>query len=78
METFFVLIESKAGILYSFMMLSVILILVGIQNVTRKDLKEYFEYKKHIHKIDRLIAWGIFYIIFGSLILVSSISYILG
>lgn len=66
------IIDSKFGILYSFIMFGVILVLIGIQNVTKKDLKNYFKQKTHLQKIDRIIAWGIFYIIFGTLLLISS------
>lgn len=71
-ERVFQLIDSKFGILYSFIMFGVILVLIGIQNVTKKDLKNYFKQKKHLEKVDRVIAWGIFYIIFGTLLLISA------
>lgn len=66
-------LDNQTSLLTGFIMAGVLLILIGVQNVTRKDLKEYFRHKKDLHKIDRIIAWGIFYIIFGSLILISSV-----
>lgn len=73
LEPLFAFIDRQESIMAGFIMAGVLLILVGVQNVTRKDLKEYFRNKKTLHKIDRVIAWGIFYIIFGALILIASL-----
>lgn len=49
-------------------MAGVILILVGVKNITLKDLRDYKLSHTNLHKIDEIIAWSIFYIIFGILI----------
>lgn len=72
-EKLFLFLEANAAFLNGFTMAGVILVLVGIQSITKKDLKEYFKNRKDLHKIDHYIAWGIFYIIFGTLITVSSV-----
>lgn len=51
-----------------FVMTGVILILIGVKNVTLKELREYNLSHHNVRKIDELIAWGFFYIIFGILI----------
>ena len=72
MGSLFNLIESHSEWLNGFIMAGVILILIGVQNVTRKDLRQYLTSQKHRHLVDEIIAWGIFYIIFGVLIIGST------
>lgn len=73
LEPTFLFLERYSNFFNGFTMAGVLLILFGAQRVTRKDLKEYFRHKKNLDKRDLYIAWGIFYIIFGTLILVSSV-----
>jgi len=54
-------------------MTGVILVLIGIKNVTLKEMREYKLSHTNLHKIDEIIAWGVFYIIFGILILVGAL-----
>jgi hypothetical protein len=56
-----------------FVMTGVILILVGIKNVTMREMRQYNLSHSNVHKIDEIIAWGIFYIIFGILIAAGTI-----
>lgn len=74
MEAIYPFIESRLSVLNVFLMAGVFLILVGIKNVTLKDLKEHKLSHTNIHKIDELIAWGVFYIIFGVLITASAVA----
>jgi len=73
MEPVFEFIESKTIYLYGFTMVGVLLVLVGIQKITKKDLLVYLRERRYLNKKDHVIAWGIFYIIFGILISISSI-----
>ncbi|OGM32057.1 hypothetical protein A2803_00625 [Candidatus Woesebacteria bacterium RIFCSPHIGHO2_01_FULL_44_21] len=67
------MIEANVVWINGFIMAGVILILVGVQNITSKDLNEYKLSHRNIHKIDIVIAWGVFYIIFGTLITVAGV-----
>lgn len=62
------LVEKNIAWVNGFVMAGIILILVGIKNVTLKEMREYKLSHTNLHKIDEIIAWGIFYIIFGILI----------
>jgi hypothetical protein len=62
------LIEANVAWLNGFVLAGVILILVGVKNVTLKEMRDYKLSHHNLHKIDEVIAWGIFYIIFGVLI----------
>lgn len=73
MEALFLFLEKHLNVLNGFLMAGVILILVGIKNVTLKELHEYRLSHTNVKKIDEIIAWGIFYIIFGVLIAAGAI-----
>lgn len=68
MEFIAELIERNSIFLNGFLMTGVILILVGLKNVTMSEMREYRLSHTNIHKMDEVIAWGVFYIIFGVLI----------
>lgn len=68
MEIFEKLANNNDFWVSGFAMAGVILILVGIKNVTLKELRQFNLSHHNVHKIDELIAWGFFYIIFGILI----------
>lgn len=73
LEPLFAFLDKQSKFFNGFTMAGVLLILFGVQSVTRKDLKEYFRHKKNLTRFDYVLAWGIFYIIFGTLILISSV-----
>ncbi len=67
-DVFANLIETNVAWVNGFVLAGVILILVGVKNVTLKDMRDYKLSHHNLHKIDEVIAWGVFYIIFGILI----------
>lgn len=71
-EQLFNAIESGSIWINGFVMAGVILILVGIKNVTLKELNEYKLRHENIKRVDEIVAWGVFYIIFGILITVGA------
>lgn len=73
-EVFLKLIEIGTVWFNGFVMAGVILILVGVKNVTSKDLREYKLSHQDLSKIDEIIAWGVFYIVAGILILTGGIA----
>lgn len=73
LEKIFTLVEEQSMWVTGFVMAGVILILIGIKNVTSKEMREYKLSHTNLHKIDEIIAWGVFYIIFGGLILAGAI-----
>jgi hypothetical protein len=62
------LIEAKAVWFNGFIMAGIILILVGVKNITLKEIRDYKLSHHNVHQIDEIVAWSVFYIIFGVLI----------
>lgn len=73
MEQIFKLIEGSAVWVNGFLMTGVILVLVGIKNITTKDFNQFKLSHHNLRKMDEIVAWSIFYIIFGILIAAASI-----
>jgi len=67
-ESIIQLIEKSFFWINGFIMAGVILILIGVKNITQGEMRNYKLSHHNLHKIDEIVAWGIFYIIFGLLI----------
>lgn len=68
MQLFYDFIQQHLNWFNGFLIAGVILILIGLKNITTKDLREYRLSHINIKKVDEIIAWGVFYLIFGILI----------
>jgi len=74
MERFLIFIENNTILLNGFVTTGVVLILIGVKNVTSKEINDLKLIHEDITKIDETLAWGIFYIIFGLLITAGAIA----
>ena len=71
-EAAYAFIYKYQFILNAYVIVGVLFIFLGVRRVAAKDFKEYAKTKKTIHKFDVYLAWSVFYIIFGSLLIISS------
>lgn len=72
LEPLFSALDKGSILINGFVMAGIILILVGLKNVTANEISKYKERQRNIKRIDEFTAWGIFYIIFGLLITVGA------
>lgn len=73
MQTVYDLIQQNLSLFNGFLMAGVILILIGLKGVTLRDMREYRLSHINVKKMDEVIAWSIFYLIFGILIAAGAI-----